>query len=82
MAKEQRRQQVQHAAVMSAQSPDRVRCVDFVMSALCPVYLQQQTFPDPGGTSHLCHKRTISGFPNGRHTPSQYAQVRGAGSLE
>ena len=63
MAKEQCRQQVQHAAVMLAQSPDRVRCVDFVMSALCPVYLQQQTFPDPGGTSHLgrfcCRSRRL-----------------------
>ena len=28
--------------------------VGFVMSTLRPVDLQQQTFPDPVGTSHLC----------------------------
>jgi hypothetical protein len=28
------------------------------MSALCPVYLKQQTFPDPVGTSHLCQNQT------------------------
>jgi hypothetical protein len=27
------------------------------MSAACPVYTQQQTFPDPVGTSHLCFSR-------------------------
>ena len=27
------------------------------LSALCPVYLKQQTFPDPVGTSQLCHKQ-------------------------
>jgi hypothetical protein len=35
-----------------------VRRVAFVMSAVCPVYPKQQTFPDPLGTSHLCHKQT------------------------
>jgi hypothetical protein len=29
------------------------RLAGFVMSAVCPVYPQQQTFPDPVGTSHL-----------------------------
>ena len=29
------------------------------MSAVCPVYPEQQTFPDPVGTSHLCHERTL-----------------------
>jgi hypothetical protein len=28
------------------------------MSAVCPVYPKQQTFPDPVGTSHLCQNRT------------------------
>jgi hypothetical protein len=28
------------------------------MSALGPIYPQQQTFPDPVGTSHLGHIRT------------------------
>jgi hypothetical protein len=31
-----------------------VKRVGFVMSAVCPVYPKQQTFPDPVGTSHLC----------------------------
>ena len=35
-----------------------VRRVAFSMSAVCPVYTQQQTFPDPVGTSHLCQMRT------------------------
>jgi hypothetical protein len=33
-----------------------VRRVAFAMSAVCPVYPKQQTFPDPVGTSHLCQK--------------------------
>ena len=37
-----------------------VKRVGLVMSAVCPVYPKQQTFPDPVGTSHLCHKRTSS----------------------
>jgi hypothetical protein len=31
----------------------------FVMSAVCPVNSQQQTFPDAVGTSHLCKFRTF-----------------------
>jgi len=31
-----------------------VKRVGFVMSAVCPVYPQQQTSPDTLGTSHLC----------------------------
>jgi hypothetical protein len=34
-----------------------VKRVGFVMSALCPVYLKQQTLPDLVGTSHLCQQR-------------------------
>jgi hypothetical protein len=34
-----------------------VKRVGFVMSAVCPVYPKQQTFPDPVGTSHLCQNR-------------------------
>ena len=36
----------------------RVKRVDFVMSAVCLVYLKQQTFPDSVGTSHLCQTQT------------------------
>jgi len=32
--------------------------VGFVMSAACPVYTQQQTLPDPVGTSLLCQQQT------------------------
>jgi hypothetical protein len=35
-----------------------VKRVGFVMSAVGLVYPQQQTFPDPVGTSHLCQQRT------------------------
>jgi tripartite-type tricarboxylate transporter receptor subunit TctC len=35
-----------------------VRRVAFVMSAVCPVYPNQRTFPDSVGTSHLCQFRT------------------------
>jgi len=38
--------------------PSRVIRVDFVMSALCPVCTQHQTFSKPNGTSHLGQKRT------------------------
>jgi hypothetical protein len=42
-----------------------------VMSAVCPVYPKQQTFPDAVGTSHVCQKRTSSLAPSvtssGRH---------------
>jgi hypothetical protein len=38
--------------------PFRVIRVGFVMSAISPVYPQQQTFPDAVGTSHLCQERT------------------------
>jgi hypothetical protein len=34
-----------------------VKRVGFPMSNVCPVYPQQQTFPDAVGTSHLCQKR-------------------------
>jgi hypothetical protein len=40
--------------------PVRVKRVDFVMSAVRPVYPKQQTFLDPVGTSHLCQKQTRS----------------------
>src|SRR3981189_2340287 len=28
------------------------------MSAICPIYTNKHTFPDPVGTSHLCHEPT------------------------
>jgi hypothetical protein len=40
----------------SRQCPLWVKRVGFPMSDVCPVYPQQQTFPDPAGTSHLGHK--------------------------
>ena len=40
----------------------RVRRVDFVMSALCPVCTQHQTFSEPNGTSHLGQDRTFLGW--------------------
>jgi len=42
-----------------------IKRVGFVMSAVCPVYPRQQTFPGPVGTSHLCHKRTFPADING-----------------
>jgi hypothetical protein len=36
-----------------------VKSVSFVMSAICPAYPEHQTFPDPVGTSHLCHEPTF-----------------------
>ena len=30
-----------------------VICAGFVMSVACPVYPQQQTFPNPDGLSHM-----------------------------
>jgi hypothetical protein len=36
-----------------------VRRVGFVTSAVCPVYPQHQTFPDPVGTSHLRQMQTF-----------------------
>ena len=33
--------------------------VAFVMSAVCPVYPQQQTSPDKVGTSNLCQMQTF-----------------------
>jgi hypothetical protein len=45
------------------ESPLRVKRVGFVMSAVCPVYPQQQTSPDTVGTSHLCQGRTFDGAP-------------------
>ena len=38
--------------LIAFQGPLRVRRVDFVMSAICLVYPQQQTSPGPVGTSH------------------------------
>src|SRR5580704_12414808 len=35
-----------------------IKRVGFVMSAICPVYPKQQTFPDAVGTSHLCQEQT------------------------
>jgi len=34
-----------------------IKRVGFVMSVVCPVYPQHQTFPDPVGISHLCQER-------------------------
>ena len=34
--------------------------VGLVMSVVCPVYLQHQTFPDQVGSSHLCQDRTLA----------------------
>jgi hypothetical protein len=42
------------------------------MSAICPVYLKQQTFPDPVGTSHLCQDRT---FLEGLGTAGSAARI-------
>ena len=39
--------------------PLRVIRVDFVMSAIFPVYPDQQTFSEPVGTSHLGQGRTL-----------------------
>ena len=41
-------------------SPLGVRRVDFVMSALCPVCTQHQTFSEPNGTSHLGQMQTCN----------------------
>jgi hypothetical protein len=41
-----------------SEGPLWVKRVGFVMSAVCPVYPKQQTFPDPVGTSHLGQMRT------------------------
>jgi hypothetical protein len=46
--------------------PLRVKRVGFVMSAVCPVYPKQQTFPDQVGTSHLCHNRTSKRLRQGQ----------------
>ena len=53
-----------------------VKRVGFVMSAVCPVYPKQQTFPDPVGTSHLgqtrkssLHSITSSARPVTTHAP-------------
>jgi hypothetical protein len=40
-----------------AQCPRWVKRVGLVMSVVCPVYPQHQTFPDPVGTSRLGHYR-------------------------
>jgi hypothetical protein len=47
----------------------RVKRVGFVMSAVCPVYPKQPTFPDAVGTSHLCQFRTLLArrLPDHRH---------------
>ena len=45
-------------AGLARRCPLRVNRVGFVMSAVCPVNSQQQTFPDPAGTSHLGQKQT------------------------
>jgi hypothetical protein len=47
---------------MSFGCPVRVKRVGFVMSAVCPVYPQQQTSPDTVGTSHLCHELTLEAY--------------------
>jgi hypothetical protein len=48
---------VSKLASIHGPSPVRVKRVGFVMSAVCPVYPKQQTFPDAVGTSHLCQNR-------------------------
>jgi hypothetical protein len=50
-----------HTALGDTPSPPAVKHVGFVMSAVSPVYPKQQTFPDPVGTSHLCHVWTAPG---------------------
>jgi hypothetical protein len=45
-----------------------VKRVDFVMSAICPVYPKQQTFPDSAGTSHLCQQRTLASAAESGHS--------------
>jgi hypothetical protein len=47
------------APARTHQCPSWVKRVGFVMSAVCPVYPQQQTSPDTFGTSHLCHELTL-----------------------
>jgi hypothetical protein len=42
----------------SQPSPVWVKRSGFVMSAVCPVYPQLQTFPEPVSTSHLCQQET------------------------
>jgi hypothetical protein len=50
------------------QGPLRVKRVGFVMSAICPVYPKQQTFPEPVGTSHLCEmEASVHGHRSRRH---------------
>jgi hypothetical protein len=44
------------------------------MSAVCPVYPKQQTFPDAVGTSHLCHVRTFN-VVNMQHRPQHHEQT-------
>jgi hypothetical protein len=48
-----------------------VRCVGFVMSAVCPVYPNEQTSSGSGGRSQKCQQRTLSLAPSvtssGRH---------------
>jgi hypothetical protein len=47
------------------------------MSAVCPVYPYQQTFPDPVGTSHLGQKRTSLALSFVGHSVHHYyASVR------
>src|SRR6266851_5350164 len=41
------------------------------MSAVCPAYPKQRTFPDPVGTSHLCQERKCAGLrPTAAHSYS------------
>src|SRR5260370_7950830 len=53
------------------------------MSAVCPVYPQQQTSPDTVGTSHLCHQRKSSGSQSlacdGRGAHRRCLGARGGG---
>src|SRR5216683_6931703 len=51
---------------ISVKCPIRVKRVGFVMSAVCPVYPQQQTSPDKVGTSHCANARHHAGSSDDR----------------
>jgi|HubBroStandDraft_6_1064221.scaffolds.fasta_scaffold01803_12 hypothetical protein len=47
-----------------------------MMSAICPVYPKQQTFPGPVGTSHLCQLQTTArGYRYRRLTTFQFSAL-------
>ena len=73
---------------MPTKSPVWVKRVGFVMSAVCPVYPQQQTSPDTVGTSHLCQERTpqqihvVSALPLKADSSRTLLEVRFAPTAE